>query len=117
MTKAMPRLNKRLFISLRPQDRAFSWARRHWRVCHAAKAKYLKHYPRSSFHMMCFAMRRLLFCHISVTIFLSNTFNLSFFMVEVLLRSLACNGVLITNYNEWWVIAVVFIKVFQCAIG
>lgn len=67
--------------------------------------------------MMCFAVRHLLFCHLIGAIFVGNTFNLSFFMIEVLLGSLACNGVLITNYNQWWVIAVVLVEILQCAIG
>lgn len=67
--------------------------------------------------MMYFAVRYLLFRHITGVIFVDNTFNLSFFMIEVLLRSLACNGVLVANYNQRWVIAVVLIKVLQCAIG
>lgn len=67
--------------------------------------------------MICFTLRYLLFCHISDTIFVDKTFDLSFFMIEVFLWSLACNGVLVANYNQWWVIAVVLIKVLQCATG
>lgn len=61
--------------------------------------------------MKCFAVRRLLLCHLIGLIFVANTFNLSFFVIEVLLRSLACNGILIANYNQWWVITVVLVEV------
>lgn len=67
--------------------------------------------------MMCFAMRCLLLWNIGEIIFVGNTFNLSFFMIEVLLWSLACNGVLVANHDEWWVITVVLVKVLQCSIG
>lgn len=67
--------------------------------------------------MIRFTLRYLLFCHIKSTILVDNMFDLSFFMIEVFLWSLACNGVLVANYNQWWVIAVVLIEVLQCAIG
>lgn len=74
-------------------------------------------YARSSIHMMRFAVRCFLLWNIGEIIFVGNTFNLSFFMIEVLLWSLACNGVLVANHDEWWVITVVLVKVLQCAIG
>lgn len=67
--------------------------------------------------MMCFAVRCLLLWNIGDTIFVGNTFNLSFFMIKVLLWSLACDGVLVANHDEWGVVTVVLVKVLQCAIG
>lgn len=67
--------------------------------------------------MLCFAVRRLLFCDIGGDIFVGTAFNLSFFMIRVLLRSLTCNGILIADYNQWWVIAVILVKILQCAVG
>lgn len=66
---------------------------------------------------MCFAVRCLLFWNLGEIILMGNAFNLSFFMIEVLLWSLACNGVLVANHDEWWIITVVLVKVLQCAIG